>query len=347
MEYKELLNQYGGYWNIDNILDYNFLVNPYFPNRSIIREIKKMSKKLIVNYPSGMNRLCELASNMFNVKREHIVVGNGAAELISHICNMLEGTTGVIKPSFNEYSARIKDKIEFCSTEYTVHDIMRYFDGKIRNLVIVNPQLHTGRYLCDRDIVDLIDWCKVRGISLIIDESFIDFADSRHICNVENIYRYEKLFIIKSLSKSYGIPGIRLGIVASTNEKMEYLKSVLPIWNISSFSEYFLDLIMRHQSEFIRSIDKINKERDRFKKDLDKINNIVITESFANYFLVRLIGVDANELCLKMFDKNVIMRDLSERLNGNFIRISVRSKRDNKKFLRKLKKSLEELGDGY
>lgn len=336
MKLEELLNRHGGYWNEHGLMDYLYLVNPYFPTKKMMRDIKKMSRTLITNYPACMKYMCDLASKIYNVESDHIVVGNGAAELIKYLCDRLKGKTGLITPTFNEYVRLIKNKVTLKNDKYSAQNIIYSLSGRVNNLVLVNPQLNSGHYLDRYDMKSIVDWCRSENINLIVDESFIDFADIELSEDLRRIYDYENLFILKSLSKSYGMPGLRLGVLASQNKIISDIKKDLPIWNISSFAEYFLEMFPKYRKDFIESLKKIEEEKGRFEEDLKNIPGFKVRKSFANYFLVEVSSISSDVLCEELFKKNILIRDLSERGFRNCVRISVRSKKENKKFIRKV-----------
>lgn len=343
MKLKELLNRHGGYWNEKGLMDYLYLVNPYFPTKKMMRDIKRMSRTLITNYPAGMSYMCDLASKIYDVDSDHIVVGNGASELIKYLCDRLKGKTGLITPTFNEYVRLIKNKVILNNDKYSAQSIMYSLSGRINNLVLVNPQLNSGHYLDRDNMKSIVDWCRSENINLIVDESFIDFADIELSEDLRRIYDYENLFIIKSLSKSYGVPGLRLGVLVSQNKIISDIKKDLPIWNISSFAEYFLEIFPKYRKDFVKSLRKIEKEKYRFEEDLKKIPCFKVRESFANYFLIEVSSISSDVLCEEFLEKNILIRDLSERGFKNCIRLSVRSKRENKKFIRKVVEIFKEL----
>ena len=245
---KLVQKRYGGYWRYPQILDFCYLVNPYFPPQKMIDEIKASFEKLITQYPSGMEVNSLLAAKNFNVKQDNIVVGNGAAELIKALMGYLSGKVGFIKPTFEEYSNRYDEinTVIFMSQKknfiYTAQDLIDFYDKRdISSLVIVNPDNPSGNYIPKKEIINLLKWTKQKEINLIIDESFVDFADEENASIIEQTILDDNptLFVIKSISKSYGVPGLRLGILASGNKKaIEYLKQDVAIWNINSFAEF-------------------------------------------------------------------------------------------------------------
>lgn len=277
-----LQKRYGGYWRYPNLIDFCYLVNPYFPPQRLIDEIKASFEKLLTQYPSGMSVNSLLAAKNFNIHQENIIIGNGAAELIKSIMEQLDGKTGFVRPTFEEYPNRYDKNKEICFVpnnkdySYTAKDLMNYFDDKeIKNLIVVNPDNPTGNYISKKSLLELIEWTKERDIQLVIDESFVDFADEEDSTLImQDILETNKhLYIVKSISKSYGVPGLRLGILASGNVDMvQNLKKDVSIWNINSFGEFYMQIYEKYKKDYINALELFRIERTRFQTQLSKIS---------------------------------------------------------------------------
>ena len=256
-------SRYGGYWRYPKLLDFCFLVNPYFPTLRLKNEIRANFDQLLTQYPSGMQVNCLLASKNFDVSQESVVVGNGAAELIkilleNYLCKSKK--VGVIRPTFEEYPNRLSQDIlvEFVSNkedfQYSVDDIISYFEDKnIGSLVLINPDNSSGNYIPKKDVMKLIDWAKDRSIKVVVDESFVDFANEENSSLIDKKYlaKNTHVFIIKSISKSYGVPGLRLGILVSYDtEVIANMKKSVPIWNLNSFAEFFMQIEEKYNSDY-------------------------------------------------------------------------------------------------
>jgi len=177
-----LAGRFGGYWRYPRLIDFCYLVNPYFPPQKLMDEIKASFEKLLMQYPSGMRVNSLLAARCFEVHEENILVGNGAAELIKSLMGQLKGKVGFVRPTFEEYRNRYDKEQAICYVpdnpdfSYTVADIMTYFaERPIDSLVVVNPDNPSGNYISKVDLLKLIEWAKHKGIQLIIDESLVDF----------------------------------------------------------------------------------------------------------------------------------------------------------------------------
>ena len=180
--------RYGGYWRFPALLDYCYLVNPFFPTQRMRDEIKANFDVLLTEYPSGMSVNSLLIGKYFGVNPDYVCVGNGAAELIKSLMEYLPGTIGVIYPTFEEYPNRCnkQEVVVYIPSNpdfsYRASDVMSYYsDKKIDSLLIVNPDNPSGNFIPYTELLSLCEWAGFRSIRLIVDESFVDFAeDGRH-----------------------------------------------------------------------------------------------------------------------------------------------------------------------
>lgn len=334
--------RYGGYWRYPQLLDFCYLVNPYFPPQQLIDEMKANFKVLLTQYPSGMRVNALLASRNFSVHQQNIIVGNGAAELIKCLMSHFDGATGFIHPTFEEYPNRYKDKanIVFTPTNpgftYTADDLINFFNANpVRNLVLINPDNPSGNYIPMQDVLRVIKWAKESGVRLIIDESFADFADERNntLIRQDILDSSKDLYVIKSISKSYGVPGLRLGVMASGNtELISALKKDVSIWNINSFAEFYMQIEEKYKKDYERALKNIRAERTRFQKALSRINGIKVFPSQANYVMVELVdGLSSKATTRELLtEKGIFVKDLAGKLGGKqYLRIAVRNSEDN------------------
>ena len=341
--------RYGGFWRFPKMLDYCYLVNPYFNRSRIIDEMEAFFKTLIAEYPSGMKVNTLIASQCWGVKEEYIIPGNGAAELIKALMELLPGTLGITRPTFEEYPNR-RNKEELVTFipknsdyRYTVKDLMDFF-GKNHadNILLINPDNPSGNFIPIDDVIAFAAWCQQQGIRLIVDESFVDFSvgyeNNSLLCDTI-LEAYPQLIVIKSISKSYGVPGIRLGILCSADTAIiTKMKKMVSIWNINSFAEYFMQIFTKYEKDYKRACEKFITEREDFEKKLKEISFLRVMPSQANYFLCEILPPkNANQLVLTMLKKyNILVRDCSNKLGFDgkqYMRIAVRSHEDNSKLI--------------
>ena len=349
---KLLQNRYGGYWRYPQLVDFCYLVNPYFPPKRMADEIKASFDVLLTQYPSGMRVNSLLAGRNFDIHAENVVLGNGAAELIKALMERFEGKTGFIRPTFEEYPNRYDKGNSVCfypqneNFSYTADDLMDFFsDKEISNLVLVNPDNPTGNYIPKKDLERLIAWCEERDITLLVDESFVDFSDElgATLVTQEILDAHQKLYVMKSISKSYGVPGLRLGILASGNvEVISSLKKDVAIWNINSFAEFYMQIYEKYVKDYDKALKLFRAERTRFQNALSKLEGIRIIPSQANYFMLELTnGKTAEQLTRTLLlNHTLFVKDLSSKTNGEFLRIAIRNKQDNNKLVAALKAEL-------
>lgn len=342
--------RYGGYWRYPQLLDFCYLVNPYFPPQRLIDEIQANFTSLLTQYPSGMRVNALLAARNFAVHQQNILVGNGAAELIKALMARLEGATGFIRPTFEEYPNRYQDRPNVCFTpagpdfRYTADDLMAFFGPQdIDNLVLINPDNPTGNYIPAPDVLRLADWAQEKGIRLILDESFADFADEADNTFIRQdlLDRYRRLYVVKSISKSYGVPGLRLGVLASGDQDLiAALKKDVAIWNINSFAEFYMQIEEKYKKDYARSLELIRAERARFRRELEKLPNLRVIPSQANYLMVELLGgLSARAITRELLvNRCILVKDLSPKLGGQqYLRLAVRDTRDNDRLLEALR----------
>lgn len=348
IKYNAIASRYGGYWRYPALLDFCYLVNPYFPTKKMIEEMKSNFVPLLSQYPSGMNVNATLASQNFAVKQEHIVVGNGAAELIKELVEMFTGSLGIITPTFEEYHHRFTGEVvAYTSSKedfsYSIQDIINFYEvHPVKQLILINPDNPSGNYIPKNDVIRLIKWCCQKEIKLVIDESFIDFAeDNENLRNTyieEDILRlYHQLFVVKSISKSYGVPGIRLGIIASSNKDIiAKLKENTAIWNINSFAEFFMQILTKYKMDYMESLIKMKQVRSDFIKNLNQYSFITAYPSQANYVLCELHGCSSKEIVTEFLKANILVKDITDKINNGreYLRIAVRTQEENDKLLK-------------
>lgn len=347
-KYQHIMKRYGGYWRFPHYIDYCYLVNPYFPTTRMKEELESNFDVLMRQYPSGMAVNSLLAAKSFEVHENHIVIGNGAAELIKSLLEHLGGILGVIRPTFEEYPNRWDNNcvVYDCTDSdfsYDAQSVIKYFsDNKVDNLVLINPDNPSGHLLSKDDTCKVLEWCKCNSINLVLDESFLDFADEEDISllSEQNLCEYSNLFIVKSISKSYGIPGLRLGILASGNTTViESVKNDVSIWNINSMAEFFMQILDKYKADYRLSLNMLKSERKRFYNELNKLSNLKVYPSQANYFMCELLnGCDSKSVAAKLLNKNILIKDLSGKIgNGRqYIRIAIRTENEDNILLEKL-----------
>ncbi len=351
---------YGGYWRYPGLTDFCYLVNPYFPTPRMTDEIKASFDQLMRQYPSGsaVNRM--LAGKCFGIREEYTAVGNGAAELIKTLIEVSrarnKGKTGLVLPSFEEYFNRMTDdeivvyEPDFDDFRYTASELMYYFGNRgLKRLLVVNPDNPSGNQILLSDMIDLCIWTKKKGIQLIVDESFVDFAygpiEENSLLTNELLEQFPNLVVIKSISKSFGVPGFRLGIVASSDKDLiADIQRNCSIWNINSYGEYFMQIYGKYQADYEAACERIKRAREKFFIDIVELHLDYIRpiQSQANYFLCEVYEpFTAHELCVALLDRyGILIKDCTGKRGFNngrqYVRIAVRDDADNCRLVKAL-----------
>ena len=351
---EKIQHSFGGYWRYPGLLDFCYLVNPYFPGERMIDEMKANFEPLLRDYPSGMGVNSLLASKYFGLRHDYVVVGNGAAELIKSLMGWLEGKVGVVYPTFEEYPNRLpQDRIvAFTASNsdlhYTADDLIAYFsEHEIENLLLVNPDNPSGNFINREGLDKLIEWSESNGVRLIVDESFVDFADTAVEATLLHngiLESHPTLYVMKSISKSYGVPGLRLGILASADRDLiGYMRKDVGIWNINSFAEFYMQIYGKYEKDYERSCDRFREEREIFGSELSEIPFLRVIPSQANYFLCEITGrFTSHELTIRLLTEfNILIKDCSSKkgfkADKEFIRIAIRDRKDNNRLVQVLK----------
>ena len=337
--------RYGGYWRYPKMVDFCYLVNPFFPTQRMKDEMRVNFDTLLTEYPSGMEVNALLASRNFGVHQDHILVGNGAAELIKSLQEKFtEGKTGVIRPTFEEYPNRLPaDRTVIAVPEtddfsYTVEDIEGWFFGKVQNIILINPDNPSGHYLPKKDVLRLAADCEREDIRLVYDESFIDFADEENpsLMDESVLAACPHMVVVKSISKSYGVPGARLGILASGDSGLiAAMKKDVAIWNINSFGEFFMQIYEKYEKAYRQSLRQLSDARRIFEENLRAIPGVKVLPSQANYITVELTGSKSSRAVTRRLyiERNFLVKDLTPKMRRpgrQYLRLSVRTDAENK-----------------
>lgn len=349
---NNMSRSFGGYWRYPSMLDYCYLVNPFFPPKSLVEEMKANFESLLESYPSGDKQQSLLAGKIFGINSDYIAVGNGAAELIAGYSDFIEGKVIVPYPTFNEYPERFgASRTVWLKTDdnfsYTLNDILDCVEkNDAKSVLLINPENPSGHFFTESEMFILLEKLKEKNVNLIFDESFIDFAEKEirySLIKDEILEKYPNLIVIKSISKSYGVPGIRLGVLASSNKDFVYkITRRTSIWNINSYGENFLQIFDKYKKFYSVGCDKIADERNRFTNLLKEFPWLEVYPSQANYVLCKIIDkISSEDLAIKLLDEyNIFIKDLSSKKgfeNGQYIRLAVRNTEDNDKLITALK----------
>ena len=288
----------------------------------------------ISSYPT-YDKLYEKISSNYGVESSQIELFNGGSSAIFTLFKHLNlNSCTIYSPAYLEYK---KASLNF---GYELNTINRFEDinekVKENSLVIfVNPSTPDGKYY---ELEELMQTWIENSCTILIDESFLDFCDKPSA--IKYLETYDKLYILKSMTKFYSSAGIRVGTIVSTQQNIEKLKEFEPMWKLSQFDSNYLqaaldDKLFKNLSKELNVKNKV--ELENILKESDLIEEIF--ESSANYLLVKLSILNAKEFQELLKPYKIMLRDCSnfDYLNERFVRIAVKSSSANEIFKKALK----------
>jgi histidinol-phosphate/aromatic aminotransferase/cobyric acid decarboxylase-like protein len=320
------LGELVGYERAADIVDFCFIANPYYPTPQMIDALQEALPALIKCYPSSNPATSQQAlAAAIGVDQADLIVGNGATELIVSINSILVDRIGVAVPTFSEYIDKLRDPR---AAELFVLDRERDYRLDLREylawgrergvgaLLVINPGNPTGQLHSLDDMLDFME--QARDLDLVIvDESFIDFAGAAVPSLQPHADRFENLVIVRSMSKHYGVPGLRLGFCYSRNHRLlESLRRLLPTWNLNSVAEYFLTLLPATVAAYEQSLRRVTADVRKLQNDLAAIEGLFVYPTGSNFVLVRIEGdMTATELQARLLaDHQMYVRDCSNKV---------------------------------
>lgn len=351
---------YGGYWRYD-FLDFSLLYNPYFPSQQLYSKLGHELPHLIRNYPSAQQKLRALLSQWYNEEgfsQENILVGNGASEFIRIINRQLVEKITIPVPSINEYEDLDPSKINYFELpekeDFQLDD--EAFIDSVKSsgsnfALVINPNNPTSTVTEKDKMMNILDNLQdLDGI--IIDESLIDFTGDRKVNSVQPLVNdYPNLIILRSLSNEFGIPGLRLGYIATSDKGLkEKIDHYLPTWNINSTAEKFIEMFPRYQDEYEGSIQQILEDRKKFVERFGELDMLEVIDGKANFLFCKIKNKDINSTKLrnKLFSKyDILIKDCLNKnsLEDQFVRISVRKPEENERLISACKEIEDESKD--
>lgn len=350
-KYKYIANQHGGYYRHD-FTDHAYLYNLYFPPQPVFNHLKENIENLVLNYPMAQNALAELIGEIIDQPDEKIVVGNGAAEIIKILSGHLAKKIIVPVPSFNEYVNAapegnvVEFPLDFPSFQL---DVDKFAAEAIKvgadMAVVVTPNNPTSLVVPKADLIRLSKKLKAHDCMLIIDESFLDFADHKEKVSLEqDLDEYSNMAILKSMSKAYGICGLRIGYLLTANLAFaEAVRNEIHIWNINGFAEEFLRILPQYKQEFDASCERVKSDRDLFYNQLCAIEGMIVYKPDANYIFCRLPddALNGPEVTKRLFiAHNIYIKDSVGKTQpeaDRYIRIASRTIPENNQLIEALK----------
>lgn len=335
--------------NENDIIDFSSNVNPHIISdlgKYVLEGLEKSRSYPDINYTNLRNNI----SDYIKVDSELIIPGNGATEIIYLLMKSIKRRLAILNPTFSEYGRGAKlnnlEIIDFHLKEENnfsidLDEIQKNMD-KFDSLFICNPNNPNGKV---KDLNELLDLMIENDKLLIVDETFMEFVGEEEKYSLINkIEQTPNLFILKAVTKFFGMPGLRLGYGVTSNKQIinniyEYKEP----WTINSFAENLSNYLFKDKEYIKNSKDYYISERKFMLEELRKISRLKVYDTDTNFILIKLRDYEANLLKLELFEKyNILIRDASNfiGLDKNYVRVAIKSHKDNKILIESLNKIL-------
>lgn len=288
-----------------------------------------------------------------NVPMEHIIVGNGATEMISLTMQLLHPKHALLlSPTYSEYTREIdlvgghveeyflREDLDF---KLDLNDLISKLTDDIDLLAICNPNNPTSSALNTEEITKILTHCKLHDIFVMIDETYVEFApDINEITAVPLTQEFTNLMVLRGVSKFYAAPGMRLGYGVTGNmDFLAKMREKQTPWSLNSLGAYAGELMFKDQEYIQKTRNLILSERDKLYKELKEIPTYKVYPAYANFILLKiqktgLTSSNAFEACIK---EGLMIRDCAsfQCLDGEFIRFCIMMPEDNARLLNVLK----------
>lgn len=330
----------------DNLIDLSANINPLGPPEYIEKNWMNFFRK-INDYPDPYaSRLKEVIVEREKIEKESILIGNGGAELIFLLARALTGKKVlIIEPTFSEYEKACK--VNDCQIFYhhiqesdwrlDIKDITKKLSG-IDAIFLCNPNNPTGVYYPYETVANLLKACKETNTMLVIDEAFYDFVEE-YTPIVPLIHKYKNLVILRSMTKMFAIPGIRLGYVMADPSVISEIATYQPHWSVNALALGIGELCLKDEVFIPQSIDYINKERAKLFSFF-KVEGFDVSPSSVNFYLLRELGSDSIiPLYTYLLKKGIVARHTFNfpGLKGKWLRFAIKGTKENEQLMEALR----------
>jgi histidinol-phosphate/aromatic aminotransferase/cobyric acid decarboxylase-like protein/choline kinase len=351
--YDSLSAAHGGYWSVD-VLDFCYIRNMYFPTASVLGDMRFNLEKLLFNYGSSQTVLNRELAHYLLAPEECCCVLNGASQGIKLLPEVLgTGHVATFTPAFDEYLAVFPRVSTVDAESASPLDLVAMASREGAGAVVLaNPCNPTGRCYPQREIIAFVEAAVRANLFAVVDESFIDFAggQSASVSRWMLESRVPRALLIKSLSKCLGAPGLRLGYVLSADPgPIAAMNARIPIWNLNSPAQYFLELLLKYRPEIDASFHKTIADRDAFLHMLTQVEFLHPYPSGGNFILCRLAegGPSAESLARRMLAASgIYIKTCTSKFpggRGEFVRFAVRLPAENLRLIGELERNYSAL----
>ena len=332
----------------NNIVDFSSNINPLgFPANVKVLLRKEVNE--IICYPdSNSTELKEEIARRLGIDEKNILVGNGSTELIYLISRFLRPKCALIPvPTFSEYGKSLtsvgcelrylplKEREHF---RFNIDEIISLLP-KVDILYLCNPNNPTGVLLKKREATSLIANAEKGGVLVVVDEAFMDFTDNESVA--DEIRKRKNLIVIKSLTKFFGIPGLRLGYLVANSKLVDKMNDCKEPWAVNILAQKAGIACFKNEQFVLKTRKFIDGERKYLMSKLSKLKGLKPYNSSTNYLLIKIIksGLSSGKLYEMMAKQGLLIRDCRSfiGLGNKFIRVAVKKRKQNNLLIERLK----------
>jgi histidinol-phosphate/aromatic aminotransferase/cobyric acid decarboxylase-like protein len=337
------------------LVDFCIPVNLHFPPTQMVQRISERLPEILRYYPDYAEVHAKHIAEIAGIPASCIVPANGSTEIITRLCQLTRGPILTPIPTFSRWTDLPEELgIPLYTIEHDIHRnfrldvaevISRVKEVSAKLLVISNPNNPTGTWFESADIEKLVLY--LPGLErIIIDESFLDFSDLESAAYL--IPRAQNLVVVKSLGKSLGWHGVRLGYAAMNEQAAKLLRSQLPFWNVNGLAAYILKSVSEFKDEFRQSLALVEQDRIYMMNQLKQISGLRVFPSKANFLYVELPGnIPGRKLRDQLLQRyGLIVRECSNKIGSSerYLRLAVQTREAVNFLIPALSRELEQLG---
>lgn len=341
--------QHGGIFSVPgvprDVLDFSSNINP-LGLTSKVRTVVRESQDILQIYPDPESKLLrETLGAHVGVLPSRIIVGNGATEIIYNFCSaFLSGLTSVLipAPTFGEYEAAARlagARPSFFKTMNLNDNLAGFLSRLPRSgcAFVCNPNNPTGKLLSKKNLQSIVRAAEENNTSVFVDECFIELVPGRDESIVPLSERYKNLFILRSLTKSFAFAGMRLGYGIGSKQVISILNRIKIPWNVSGLAQKTAPVALSDRFYLERAKKVIASETKFLKREISRLEGFECCDTTTNFMLIKT-SIDSTTLQKKLLKSNILVRDCKSfrGLEGSFVRVAVRTRKDNRRLVEAL-----------
>ncbi len=345
--------------DVTELIDFSASINPLGPSPKVWRAITG-ARHLVPHYPDPECwDLRQALATRWHCAPGQILMGNGSMELIYALPRALKiNHLLLVQPTFSEYAASMaraggcvttvcadRDEQYALPIERLCQLLERQTKGSrtIDGILLCNPNSPTGQACGADDVMKLARAAQRRGVWLMVDETFADYCPERSILPLAS--SWSRVVVLRSLTKFYGLPGLRVGYAVAASTVIQQLRSELPSWSVNAMGQVAALAALQDTAHAKKSLRFVLKERTRMSQELAGLPGCTVFPAQANFIFMELpSGWHGRKLTEQLRREGLLIRDCSSvpGANRRSVRIAVRSRKDNDRFLKALSRVLSE-----